>query len=455
MLKQITERIKNSNMIKNVAKISSGTLFGQLISIVTVPLFTRIYGAEVIGIWALFNAIFLFVNSFSDLGLTYSIMTEKKEEKRQEIYSIITTIVMLVSLVIALGVGLVYSTIKTNDTGLNILFIIFYSFIAMFTLQQTQVCYTWLNKKEKYNVLMKNPIINNITFAVIGLGLGLIGIKQYGYFIGWLAGQVITLIHMAKYLPKKVFDFDINHYKKVFKEHKQFLKYQLPANILNVFQNQLPTFMIENFFGKTILGYYSIATRVLNIPITLLGNAVGRVFFQQSSNMIEKGKQIGEFTYKSLKSMMKIGLLPMIALVSFGKIAIIVFLGKDWEIAGEMLSIVAFQTYFIFLTSSVQGISINLNKQNYLRNTYLMQIITIILSFLIGKYIFDNIYVSLGLMVITFIIINITYFCALFKVMDVSRKKYLKNVISNFSIILITSVSLKIFVEYIMGVIKG
>lgn len=449
MLNLMIEKIKKSNTIKNIAKISSGTLLGQLISIVIVPIFTRIYDAEILGIWAFFNAIYLFVNSFSDLGLTFSIMTEKNEEARKEVYAVITTIVMAISLVVAVALGIIYSTVKINDTGLNIVFIIIYSFIAMFTLQQIQVCYTWINKKGNYSILMKNPVINSVTFAIFGIGLGILGFKQYGYFIGWLMGQIITLIHMKKNLPKKTLDVNISHYKKVFKEHKKFIKYQLPANVINAFKNQLPTFLLESYFGKTILGYYSIATKVLSIPVTLLGNAVGRVFFQQSSNMIENGKEIGDFTYRSLKAMMKIGLLPLIALVSFGKIAVIIILGSDWEIAGDMLSIVAFQTYFVFLTTSVQGISINTNKQNYVKNTYFAQAIAIFLSFVVGKYLFDSIYIALGLMSATFIIINVTYFCAMFKVMNVSRRKYLKDILTNFTIVLVISLILKVMVEKI------
>lgn len=453
MLRQMIEKLKKSKMLKNATKISSGTLFGQAISVITVPIFTRIYGAEIIGIWTFLNAIYLFINSFSDLGLTFSIMTEKEERAREKTYTIITTIVMIISLIAAIGIGIVYSTIKTNDTGLNILFLVVYSFIAIFTLQQIQVCYTWLNKTEKYSVLMKNPVINNLIFAIFGIAIGMLGFKQYGYFIGWLMGQLVTLVHMKKYLPQKLLNFKWKECKTILKEHTQFLKYQLPANIINVFKNQLPTFLIENFFGTTILGYYSIAVKILNIPITLLGNAVGRVFFQESSNMIEKGKAIGEFTYKSLTSMMKVGIFPMILLIAFGKSIIIIFLGKDWAIAGDMLTIVAFQTYFMFLTASVQGISINLNKQNYVRNMYISQAITIFIAFVIGRFVFYNVYVALILMVSSFIIINIIYFCTMFIVMEIPYKKYINKVIWNFSIIFVVSIALKTIVEYIIKII--
>lgn len=201
-----------------------------------------------------------------------------------------------------------------------------------------------------------------------------------------------------------------------------------------------------------MLGYYSITLKILNIPITLLGNAVGRVFFQESTEMINKGQGIGEFTYKSITKMMKVGAIPMILLISFGKIAVRIFLGEDWDPAGDMLRIVAFQTYFIFLTASVQGISINLKKQKYVMYTYIAQSIGIILAFLIGKIIFDNIYISLILMVLIFIIINIVYFCKMFIVMEISYKKYLKQIMINFGIILIVSI---IISEIVDEVLKG
>ena len=107
MLQQLMNQIKKSRLLKNVTKISSGTLIGQLISVVTVPVFTRIYGAEILGVWAFLNAIYLFVNSFSDLGLTFSIMTEKEEEKRERTYTVITSIVMIISIVVSLIIGII------------------------------------------------------------------------------------------------------------------------------------------------------------------------------------------------------------------------------------------------------------------------------------------------------------------------------------------------------------
>ena len=48
-LRGLVERLKASDMFKNVMRISSGTLLGQLILIATTPVMTRLYGAAIIG----------------------------------------------------------------------------------------------------------------------------------------------------------------------------------------------------------------------------------------------------------------------------------------------------------------------------------------------------------------------------------------------------------------------
>ena len=71
VLGKVKNKFSTSPMLKNITKISSGTLLGQLVSLVTLPIFTRIYGATVIGYWTLFTSVAFIVNSFSDFFLIF------------------------------------------------------------------------------------------------------------------------------------------------------------------------------------------------------------------------------------------------------------------------------------------------------------------------------------------------------------------------------------------------
>lgn len=435
---RIVKKIKLSNKMKNVMKISSGTMGGQLISFITLPIIARMYGATIMGNWTTLNSIAIIINSFSDIGLINVIMVEKDEEKMADIYKMITTMVMFFSVLSGMGAILYYSLIP-NSMGINTIFLGITLAILVFTLQQTQICYTWLNRKEKYEVLMKNPLINNAAIGIVAFVLAFMGVKKYGYYIAVIVGQFITIIHMKRFLPKQFFSFNLKKYKMTIKERWHFVAYQMPTNVLSQVKNQLPVLLIRNLFGARILGYYSVSVKILNIPITLLANALGRVFFQTISDMVRKGEEIGEFVYRNIIRAMKVAIVPMIMLIAFGNVIVIMLFGHEYEMAGTMLQIVSFQNFFTFLMMSSQGITITLDKQKYAMMSCIAQSIGFIIGLCIGKYIFNDIYVGLLIMSVIFVVIQIIYFCALFKVMKISYKKYIYKVIASLTIIIVCS----------------
>lgn len=428
-------KIKNmiSNNLKNVGKISFGTILGQGISIITLPIFTRIYGAEVIGMWALINSTAIIVNSFSDLGLSNSIMIEQDDEKALDLYKSITTIVACISLIMVIIIY-VYNYLLSNNRNTNIIISIIIG-VLIFLLQQIQICYTWLNRNKEYNILMKNPLINNLSIAVIALLLAIFGFKEYGYYIGILSGHIVTLIHMKKHLPKGVFCFDKNIYKNIFESNKKFIKYQLPSNVLMQIKGQLPTILIKLSFGIEILGYYSVAVRLLNMPITFLANALGKVFFQQASEIKYNKGDVGEFTLNNLQKGMKLAFLPILGLITIGDILIISFFGSKYNVSANILRIMVIYSFFLFLSMSVNGIAIVLDKQKYLMISGICQIFGFSIGIFIGKYIFDSIYISVFLLSIIFILIQIIYFCLIFKSVNISIIRYLQPLSKQFLVL--------------------
>lgn len=63
-----------SEQLKNVTKISTGTIIGQMVSIVTLPIITRLYGPEILGIWTSINAMANIIQNICDLGISNSLM---------------------------------------------------------------------------------------------------------------------------------------------------------------------------------------------------------------------------------------------------------------------------------------------------------------------------------------------------------------------------------------------
>lgn len=439
-------KIKFSNTMVNVLKMSFGTISGQLISIITLPMFIRIYGTEIIGVWALLNSIATIVNSFSDLGMSNSIMIEDDDEIMLITYKVITSIVIVISIIASIFTFIYYGFID-KTIPLNPIFISIFILIAIFTLQQIQICYTWLNKKGEYNLLMKNPLINNSIFGIMGIVLGLIGFKSYGYYIGWILGQLITLIHMRRVLPKKFFSLKYSEYIFVIKRNEEYIKYQLPSNVLANVKNQLPILLIKSMFGNSVLGFYSVSIKLLNVPISFLAKSMGRVYFKTVSDIKSDVDKVGKFTFINLSKAMKFSIIPMIALIGFGDIITKILFGPGNEEAGHIIRIVSVQYIFLFLSMTVHGLPIILNKQKYVVVLCVIQILMNLFSFTIGKYVFNDLYSSLIIFSILSSIVNVIYFSKLFIIMRVSWKKYVKDIIACLSIIFFFSFVLRFVVN--------
>ena len=443
MLKEKIQTLMKSQMLRNVTKISSGTMLGQAISIVTLPIFTRLYGATVIGYWTLFTSVAVIVNAFSDLGLSNAIMMDDEGDQSEKLFSVITTISFIISLIVGVGYFVIKS-VTPDPSGLHPLFYSIVLFVLIFTQQQVNVCYNWLNKKKQYNILMKNPIINNVSVAVIAIPLGLMGFTKYGYYIGLVLGQVFTLFHMRRYLPRIFFDFKFRDHFDVIRSHLTYVKFQMPTYLVAQVKNQAPVFFIRSFFGVEILGYYSVCMRVLNIPVNLLASSIGKVYYQTAAEMKKKGQEVGDFTFRNIKRAMYVAIAPMVVIMSFGDIVCTLFLGNDYVITGNLSRIIVFMTFFQFLMMATQGITIVLEKQQYALISGIVQIIGYMVGLSIGKYVFSSLYIAVALMTVVFCVIQIIYFSKLFKIAGVSVTLYLKHVFSTLGLIIVITAVIRI-----------
>ncbi|ANU22487.1 oligosaccharide flippase family protein [Planococcus donghaensis] len=446
-MKKINLKTSFSKNKKNIAKISSGTMMGHIISLITLPILTRIYGAEIFGIWAFIYALSIIINSFSDLGMSNLIMIEK-EEKLKKYYKVISTISFIISTLFSLIVTVVYFIIF-NDIALSPYVFYWILFFSAFLSQQVQICYTWLNRNQEYNALMKNPVLNYSVYGISGIIFGYMGFIQYGFYIAHLLGSLITLIHMKKNLPRGLFVFNVKEVFKIIYSNKKFIFYQVPTNLTNNLKSQSPTLLIKVLWGPEILGYYAITLRILQMPIILIAKAIGRVFFQVVSDMHRQSKEIGAYVLKNIKRAMKLSIIPITLLIAFGDIIVIIFLGKEWEVSGNFVRILALQYFFVFLQDSVQGLAITLNKQKYTLIANTFQITGLIFSLIVGKYIFNSVYISLLIMSSIFILIQIVYFTYLFKVLNVPKMIYFSNILKNVCIILAFSTLFRCIYNYL------
>lgn len=447
------KKINISNRMKNVAKISSGTIVGQIISIITLPLITRIYGAEIIGGWTAISSIATILVYLCDLGISQAIMVED-EKKIEDLYSVVMTISVCICILSSLIVFPYYLLIAKQAIRIafiNCLFVIIYTF----TFRQVQTCYIWLNREKEYSTLMRNPVINYSSIAIASITLGLLGFKTYGYYIGITLGQFFTLIHMKRRLPNKALCLDLKKIKTIFYENRDFVKFQMPAQITAQTRQQLPNLLIGTLYGNTTLGYFSISQKLISIPVNFIGQALGKVFYQTLAEMQRKGENIAAFVKRNMNRAMKVAFVPMVLFAAFGDAAIVLFFGREYAIGGTISRIMVFRACFTFISTALTGIDIVLRKQKYSMMTCIAQTIFASLGIVVTYYLTNNIFICTFVIVLSFMVIQMLYFGKMYDLLGIKPIYYYRDIILLLGIVVIFSYIIRyifVFATNILGI---
>jgi lipopolysaccharide exporter len=128
--------------------------------------------------------------------------------------------------------------------------------------------------------------------------------------------------------------------------YRRFPLFSTPAAILNALA-RLPLLLLPLFFGAAVLGLFGLAVGALSIPLSLIGGAVGQVFFLHATEA-HRAQRLAEATAAVHARLVMIGAFPALALIVAGPELFEVVFGGAWREAGSYARYLA---VWIFLGS--------------------------------------------------------------------------------------------------------
>jgi O-antigen/teichoic acid export membrane protein len=144
--------------------------------------------------------------------------------------------------------------------------------------------------------------------------------------------------------------------RKLLKKEKSFLKFDVPAALLNFLSWSIATFLLAYYYDATTVGYYALGFTMLRLPMNLLGKAIGDVFYKNSANDISDIEKLRSSSSRVVIHLFSFGLLPMAAIFFFGDVLFSFFFGKTWITAGQYSQILSIWTLVWFISSPISNL---------------------------------------------------------------------------------------------------
>ncbi len=405
------KRLKpKSEFSRNVLTLMTGTSIAQAIPIAISPILTRIYTPEDFGVFALYLSVASIVSTMATGRYELAIMLPKKDEDAINIVVLSITISFFVSLLSLLIVSVFNTQIAYLLGNPAISPWLYFIPVSVLLTGLYQSFNYWSSRKKEYKRLAANRVVQSGVMASSNIGMGVGGFGASGFILSTLLGQGMATFLFYKKICSKDMDLFkyINKLKLIalLKKYKKLPTLNLPNALIDGVRLSGINILIAKFFTTAVLGQFSLAWKMVQTPMSLIGGSLSQVFFQKISSA--KKSDLELIVRKFIIKIFFIAA-PIFLILYFYSLDIFTFVfGVKWKLAGESASIMAPWLFLNFISSPISTVFIILNKQEILLFISVVYMIIplflILLLYNLGfLYILNLISISMSIVLLFFI----------------------------------------------------
>lgn len=330
--------LKNE-FLRNVTVLAGGTVLAQGITLLALPIITRLYTPEQYGIYSAFLSVLSMILVVASLRYELAITLPEEDIEAANLMALSLTILVLISIVSIIVIWAFWPAVLrwTHTPGLK--GYLWFLPVAVIGAGSYQVISFWSVRKKTFNVLAKTKLRQSLGKAITQLGFGISGLGVLGLLIGQLIGDTAgsgTLLSDAIKLNKQEFKkVSFSGLRTAGRKYWRFPIYATPSKLLSVATTQIPLLCILAFYGTKNAGWYSLVNLVLGAPISLVTISVQNVFWGEASRLIiDDPIKLRQLFYKTTRVLFLISM-AFAFVVFFSPWLFPIIFGQSWIQAGQ------------------------------------------------------------------------------------------------------------------------
>ncbi len=368
-LKRIIAPKKDVPIIKNLWILTAGSSISQIFPLISAPLVARIYLPEHFGVYAVFYSLATLFTGVAFLDYNNIVVVERNNQKAYEgmILSVIVNFCINSALIISYFI--IPSKVLIEFLGKQVYPYLWIIPITVFINCLSQLFHTWFLRKANYELLSRNKIILSICAVILQISIGFLGLGVLGFIIANL-GSIIISLALFVYNFKNDNDFVPGEVKftkliKLALEYRKFSLVSVWGNTLNIFTLQIPQFLINSIFGAQVLGQYSLAQRMISLPLSFISAAVQDVFKQAASNENNDVGNCNKSYRSTLKIVSIIGAVVLVSCLTFIPSLFVFIFGFRWRFGAEYVKVLSFLVVIRFIVAPLSYVLYIKAKQHW------------------------------------------------------------------------------------------
>lgn len=343
----------------SIGIITASMLIGAAMSLLALPLLSRLYNAHDFGAYGLVIAFVSVLSTVSSLRLDQAILVAPAGER------ISLAVNGALSALVLSGLAfLVFAFVRDPFfAGAVALGVLSNSFLqlnyAVFFAEKKEVSCGMLN------VLRTGMLVAaQLSLPFLYHGSTMI----HGFYLQCMALLLVTSGLLSGRLLAAPVEWTI------FRKYKDFVMANTPHALANSFSHNIPYYFVSHFLGPAAVGYYSLVDRILKVPINLFSQAI-RQFYIRDFSSAPEGEPATRRALLASTFMAAVSA-PFFIGLSFLPPAFFQWaFGPSWAGAGAYFSVLSFGYWAIFINPPISAYIIAVRRSDLLLRLQMIELV--------------------------------------------------------------------------------
>jgi O-antigen/teichoic acid export membrane protein len=271
--------------LRNLSLVFSGTVVAQALPVLGSLIITRLFLPIDFGVYSIWlgATVLLSICLTGRLETSLPMTGDGKNRAIAILFVLASTIIstLFIFLILAL-----FFFMDIKSIGSISIKFLFFSLPASILMAFSTIWQNWAAAEGLLKKLSLIRIAQAGSVVIFQIYIGFFQPNVSGLIFGHIIGLAFSFLICILLMPINI------HFSRIkfkdgilafWKRNVKFLKFSLPADLINAVAGQLPLFLISSKFGADFTGYYALTARALGAPAGLLGVAVLDIFKRQAA----------------------------------------------------------------------------------------------------------------------------------------------------------------------------
>ena len=355
---RVRHLLPEKSFIGKLLVLTSGTVVGQALLLLSSPLLTRFFAPAEFGLFAVFAALAAIFGVIACLRLEFALPVILDEDEAAGMAMAAVVVAVAMSLSTGLLVWLAgpwFVTLVSAEVLLGWLWLLP---LAVLVWGFGSILSYWSIRRGGYATNGFNRSFQLGSQAGGQVALGALGTGPPGLILGYLLGYGVRLGHFAARLApadrRLLLGQPPAQLWRSVRRHWHYPAYSSSSSLLYSICDMAPAILIAALYGPVTAGLYALCQRVMGAPVKLLSETASQVFLGEARGL--EGVALHRFFLRTITLFTALGIAGMLPVLLFAPPAFIVLFGEAWHEAGVLVQLLVpffFSRFVVFPISQL------------------------------------------------------------------------------------------------------